>query len=82
MSALRFVGAKGSGLPDVPGRDLSAEEVEKYGKRLIDLIVQEAQSGGDKELIALAKKHRPEKLLLDSGLYEKRGGGKAAEEGE
>lgn len=31
MAKLKFVGKAGSGIPGIPGRDLSNEEVDQYG---------------------------------------------------
>ena len=70
MSALEYI-SDGSGLPEVPARNLSAAEVQEYGQKHCDLVLQQAEAAGDKETIAAARKLKPEKLLLDSGLYKK-----------
>jgi hypothetical protein len=66
MSALNYIG-DGSALPLVPARDLSPDEVKKFGQALVDLEIERA--GDDKAAVAAARKLKPEKVLLDSGLY-------------
>ena len=49
MSELKFVGKAGSGLPGIPGRDLSAEEVDKYGEdELLESGLYQKLSGSSK----------------------------------
>ncbi|MGH9158199.1 MAG: hypothetical protein ACRD1K_20715 [Acidimicrobiales bacterium] len=81
MGELRYIG-DGSGLPEVPARNLSAAEIELFGGRLCKLAVDQAEASGDKNAIAAAKKLRPEAVLLGSGLYERTGTGPKAGAGE
>ncbi len=49
MSELKFVGKAGSGLPGIPGRDLSNEEVDRYGENeLLESGLYEKSSSASK----------------------------------
>ncbi len=49
MRELKFVGKAGSGIPGIPGRDLSNEEVDRYGEEeLLKSGLYEKMSGASR----------------------------------